>query len=66
MQETGLIPGCGRSPGEGTDYPLQYACLEYSVDKGAWQAIVHGVAKGQTRLTGKHFHSRSYLTIFCC
>ena len=43
MQETpGSIPGSGRSPGEGNDYPLQYSCLENSTDRGAWQATVHG------------------------
>ena len=39
-----LIPGLGRSPGEGNGYPLQYSCLENSMDRGAWQATVHGVA----------------------
>ena len=43
-----LIPGPGKSPGEGNDYPLQNFCLENSMDKGAWQATVHGVAKGWT------------------
>ena len=41
----GLIPGLGRSPGEGNGSPLQYSCLESSVDRGAWQITVHGVAK---------------------
>ena len=39
------IPGSGRSPGEGNDYPLQYACLENSMARGAWQAIVQVVTK---------------------
>ena len=39
------------SPGEGTGHPLQYSCLEKSMDRGAWQATVHGVAKSQTRLS---------------
>ena len=43
--DTGLIPGLGRSPGEGNGNPLQYFCLENSMDRGAWQATVHGVAK---------------------
>ena len=39
----GSIPGLGRSPGEGNGYPLQCPCLQNSVDRGAWQATVHGV-----------------------
>ena len=46
--DLGLIPGSGRSPGEGNGYPLQYACLENSLDRGAWQATVYGVAESQT------------------
>ena len=42
-----LIPGLGKSPGEGNGNPLQYSCLENSMDKGAWRAIVHGVTKSQ-------------------
>ena len=41
----GLIPGSGRVPGGGNGNPLQYSCLENPVDRGAWQATVHGVAK---------------------
>ena len=41
----GLIPGSGRSPGEGNGNPLQYSCLENSMDRGAWKAIVHGIAE---------------------
>ena len=40
-----LIPESGRSPGEGNDNPLQYSCLESPMDRGAWWAIVHGVAE---------------------
>ena len=43
--DSSLIPGLGRSPGEGNGNPLQYSCLENSMDRGAWQAIVHGVAR---------------------
>ena len=43
-----LIPGSGRAPGEGIGYPLQYSCLENSMDRGAWWATVHGVTKSQT------------------
>ena len=46
-----LIPGLGRSPGEGNGYPLQYSCLEDSMDVGAWWATVHGVTKSQTILS---------------
>ena len=54
--DLGSIPGLGRSPGEGNGYPLQYSCLENLMDRGAWQAIVHGVSKNQTRLS--NFHNR--------
>jgi len=43
--------GSGRSPGEGNGYPLQYSCLENSMDRGVWQDIVHGVAKSPTWLS---------------
>ena len=55
--DPGTIPGSERSPGEGTGYPLQYSsCLENSVDRGAWQAIVHGITKGWTRLSSSTQH----------
>ena len=53
--DVGLIPGAGRSPGGGNGNPLQYSYLENSMDRGAWQVIVHGVAKSQTRLS-MHIH----------
>ena len=43
--DTGLIPGSGRSSGVGNGNPLQTSCLENSMDRGAWRATVHGVAK---------------------
>ena len=46
-----LIPGSGRSPGEGSGYPLQYSCLEYPIDRGVWQATVYGIVKSQTQLS---------------
>ena len=49
--DPGLIPGSGRSPGEENVKPLQYSCLENPVDRGAWQATAHGVAKSQARLS---------------
>ena len=53
----GLIPGLGRFPGEGHDYPLQYPCLENPTDRGVWWATFHSVTKSQTqlkRLTMQH------------
>ena len=47
----GSIPRLGRTPGGGHDNPLQYSCLENPMDRGAWRAIVHGVAKSWTRLS---------------
>ena len=55
--ELGLIPGLGRSPGEGNGNPLQYSCLENSMDGGAWWATVCGVAKSRTRLSDFTFTS---------
>ena len=48
--DLGLIPGLGRSPGEGHGNSLQYSCLENFTDRGAWQATAHGATKGQTGL----------------
>ena len=47
--DPGSIPGLGRSPGEGNGNPLQYSCLENPMDRGAWWATVHGVAKSRTQ-----------------
>ena len=49
--DPGSIPSLGRSPGEGNGNPLQYSCLENSMDGGAWWTTVHGVAKSRTRLS---------------
>ena len=49
--DAGLIPGSGKSPGEANGNPLQYSCLKNPMDKRAWWATVHGVAKSQTRLS---------------
>ena len=43
IRDVGLIPGSGRSPGGGNGNPLWYSCLENPMDRGAWQAAVHGV-----------------------
>ena len=50
-RDVSWIPCSGRSPGEGNGNPLQYSCLENPMDRGAWPATVHGVAKSQTRLS---------------
>ena len=49
--DLGSIPGLGRSPGERNGYPLQYVCLENSLDRGAWRATVHRGAKSWTQLS---------------
>ena len=48
IRDSGLIPGSGRSPGEGHGNPLQHSCLENPMDRGAWPATVHGVAESDT------------------
>ena len=61
VRSLGPVPGLGRSPGEGNGNPLQYSCLENSMDRGAWRATVYGVAKSQTQLSDLtftfHFHA---------
>ena len=47
--DPGLIPGLGSCPGDGNGYPLQYSCLENSMERGAWCTTVHGVTKGGTQ-----------------
>ena len=59
--DAGSIPGSGGSPGGGHGYPLQDSCLENPMDRGAWQAIVHRVAKSQAQLKQLSTHSRSAL-----
>ena len=67
------VPGSGRSPGVGNDIPLQYSCLENSMDRGAWWATVHGVAKSQIttehtclKVTNFPTHSTEYLDTHIC
>ena len=73
--DLGSIPGLGRSPGEGNGNPLQYSCLENPMDRGAWQATVHGVTVGHDWVTSlsftyaeryfmsKHFHPTVHSTL---
>ena len=56
MEDPASIPGLGRSPGKGSSYPPQYSCLENSMDRRTWQAIVQGVAKSWTQLSDFHHH----------
>ena len=51
IRNAGLIPGSGRAPGGGHGNPLQYSCLENPMDRAAWWATVHGVAKSRTGLS---------------
>ena len=62
--DPGLIPGLGRSPEEGNGNPLQYSCLENSMDRGAWWAAVQGVEKSQTWLSNKHFFLLGVLSLW--
>ena len=58
IRDGGTIPGSGRSPGGGYGNPLQYSCLENPMDRGAWRAIVHSVAKSWRRLKWLGMHTR--------
>ena len=61
--DLGLIPGSGRSPGEGSGNLLQYSCLENPMDGGTWSATVHGVPKSRTRLSGFTSHRFSMVVL---
>ena len=65
--DSGLIPGSGRSPRVGNGNPLQFSCLENSLDRGAWLATVHGVTKSQTRLSDWiHTHTQIHIHMYIC
>ena len=64
IRDAGLIPGSGRSSGEGNGNPLQYSCLENPVDRGAWRATVHGVRVGHDCSDLAHPHKELY-SILC-
>ena len=63
--DVGSIPGLGRSLGDGNGNPHQYSCPENPMDREAWRAKVHGVAKNQTRLSDYHFHM-GIIQSLCC
>ena len=65
-RDMSLIPRSGKSPGGGNGTPLLYSCLENSMDRGTWQAIAHGVAKSQTRLSTHSIQCLVTLSIFSC
>ena len=68
-RDLGSIPESGRSPGGGNSNPLWYSCLENSMDRGAWQTIVHGVINSWTRWLRTHVHSafrRPSLSTYSC
>ena len=64
MRDTGSSPGSGRSPGGGHSNPLQYSCLEHPMDRGAWQATVHGVAKSRTWLKQLSRHTHIQILVY--
>ena len=60
VREGGLIPGLGRSPGGEHDNPLQFSCLERTIDRGAWRATNHRITKSWTQLKRLSMHARVY------
>ena len=64
-RDVGSVPGSGRSPGGGPGNPLQCSCLENPMDRGAWWATVHGVAKSQTRPKFPSTHARFDCVSLC-
>ena len=61
--DVGSIPGWGRFPQVGHGNPVQYSCLENSMDRGAWRATVHRVTKSQTQLKWLHMHIHIFLLL---
>ena len=58
--DKGLIPGSGRSPGVGNSNPLQYSCLDNSMNRRAWRATVYGVAKESDTTEHTHTHTHTH------
>ena len=61
-RDLGSIPGLQRSPGVGNGKPLQYSCLENSMDGGVWRATVHGVSKRQPQPSTQTFTDLEFIT----
>ena len=59
--DLGSSPDSGRSPGEGNGNPLQFSCLENSMERGSWRATVHGVTKSQIWLSDSHTHTHTHI-----
>ena len=66
IRDVGSLPGSGRSPGGGHGSSLQYSCLENPMDRGAWQATVHGIAKSQLKRLSTHAHTHISLHVCVC
>ena len=68
IRDVGSIPGSGRSLGGGHGNPIQYLCLENPMDRGAWRATVHRVAKSQTQLKrlSMHTHLPNLMALAAC
>ena len=64
ISNTGSVPGLGRFPGGGHGNPLQYSCLEHSMDRGAWWATVHGVAESDITEAPEHKNTHIILFIY--
>ena len=60
-RDLGLIPGSGRFPGEGNGNPLQYSCLENSMDRGAWWAIVPGIVESDATEQLLHTQTHTFM-----
>ena len=63
ITDSGLIPGSGRSPGRGHGNLFQYLCLEYPMDRGAWQATVYSIAKSRTQVKELSMHTKAFSTL---
>ena len=64
VRDVNLIPGSGRSPGEGHGNLLQYSCLENPMDRGAWQASVHRVSESDTTEGTQHAHTHAHYSVW--